>query len=597
MKTTYKNIAKYLVALVFGAILTTSCEDYLAKAPEVNISDKDVFTKFLSFQGYLENAYQCIVDVTQGNGAPMNYNFSDDVLLNPTIQYTSPRFDIGDYWFWQNSSSSIFTGSTGAPTNSSDKGYWQSGWYGIRLANTALVNLPKMVTGTQEERNLIEGQALFFRGYLHFEILRSWGGIPYIDVALNPSDKMNFPRLTYRQTADKVTADLKKAVELLPLAWEDVAAGQVSEGNTGRITKGAVYGIMGKNLLYAASPLMNYQQTGEYTYNTELCKEAAKAFNEVFKLETQGYYGLESWASYKDIFYTLESGKVPGGKEIVFSNPIYRRKTNGISGTENTLTFFGGFGVYAGPTENYIENFGMSNGLPIDATGSGYNPDDPWTGRDPRFYYSVLKDGDRQIVNEADNYPDTFFRTYIGGRHRSNENSMTGYGINKYRDITCNNRDNGWINYTYEVPHMRLADIYLMYAEAVNEAYGPTTVPSDIPGGLTAEQALNKIRNRATVPNVDARFLTDKETFREFIRQERAVELAFEGHRWFDLRRWHVAHLVKYREKYVLDFNQQHTFFTKRLWSTIVFEDKHYWLPFPVDQVTLYPEFYQNPGW
>jgi starch-binding outer membrane protein, SusD/RagB family len=597
MKNAYNKIIKYLVILIFGIILTTSCEDYLAKAPEINISDKDIFTKFVSFQGYLENAYQCIVDITQGNGAPMNYNFSDDVLLNPTSQFTSSRFDIGDYWFWQNTSSSTFTGSTGAPTNSSDKGYWQSGWYGIRLVNTALANLPKLVAGTQEERNLIEGQALFFRGYLHFEILRSWGGIPYMDVVLNPSDKMNFPRLTYSQTADRITADLKKAVELLPLSWEDVAAGQVSEGmNTGRITKGAVYGVLGKNLLYAASPLMNALETGDFTYNTELCKEAAKAFNEVFNLENQGYYSLEPWAGYKNIFYTLESGRVPGGKEIVFSNPIYRRKTSGGSGTENVLTQFGGW-LYASPTENYIENYGMSNGLPIDAAGSGYNPDDPWTGRDPRFYYSILKDGDRQILNESDSYPDTFFRTYIGGRHRSNENSITGYGINKYRDITCNNRDGGWVNYTYEVPHMRLADIYLMYAEAVNEAYGPTMVPSDIPGGLTAVQALNKVRNRATVPDVDSRFLSGKEAFREVIRQERAVELAFEGHRWFDLRRWYVAHLMKYREKYVLEFDQAHSFFRKNLWSTIVFDDKHYWLPFPVTQVTLYPEFYQNPGW
>jgi hypothetical protein len=596
MKTVSKNIIKYLVTLISGVILTTSCEDYLSKAPEVNITDKDVFSKFLSFQGYMEDVYQCIVDPTIGMMGPMNYNFSDDVLLNPTIQYTSPQFDIGNYWFWQNSSSSIFTGSVGAQSNSNDKGFWQSGWYGIRLSNIALSNLSKMANGTQEEKNLIEGQALFFRGYLHFEILRSWGGIPYVDVALAPNDKMNLPRLSYKATAEKITADLQKAASLLPASWDETTTGQTTLGqNTGRITKGAAYGILGKNLLYAASPLMNAQETGDYSYNTDLCKQAAKALYEVIKLADQGYHGLENWAHYSDNFYSTDASVVPRGKEIVFANPIYRRKPSGSTGGEHVLMQFGGWSVFAGPTENYIENFGMANGLPINAAGSGYNPNDPWTGRDPRFYYSVLKDGDRQIRDKINE--DTWFRSYVGGRHRSNDNTMTGYGVKKFKDITYNSYDGLWGSFTFEVPQLRLADIYLMYAEAANEAYGPTTVPGDIPGGLTAAQAVNKVRTRANVPDVDARFLGDKESFREIVRQERAVELAFESHRWFDVRRWHVGHLLKYREKYTIEFDQNHTYFRKKLWSTILFEDKHYWLPFPVDQVTLYPEFKQNPGW
>ncbi|MGV8094973.1 MAG: RagB/SusD family nutrient uptake outer membrane protein [Mangrovibacterium sp.] len=147
---------------------------------------------------------------------------------------------------------------------------------------------------------------------------------------------------------------------------------------------------------------------------------------------------------------------------------------------------------------------------------------------------------------------------------------------------------------TQESPHLRLAEVYLNYAEAVNEAYGPT---GSIPGGITAAEALNIVRNRAGVPDVDARYLNDKAAFREIARQERAVELCFEGHRWNDLRRWHIAHLLKYREKYHLEFDKEYTYFKKVLDVTTVHDEKHYWLPFEVAQVNMYPEFKQNPGW
>jgi hypothetical protein len=141
---------------------------------------------------------------------------------------------------------------------------------------------------------------------------------------------------------------------------------------------------------------------------------------------------------------------------------------------------------------------------------------------------------------------------------------------------------------------LRLAEVYLNYAEAVNEAFGPT---GSIPGGITAAAAVNFVRARAGVPNVDQRYLNSKEEFREIVRQERAVELAFEGHRWNDIRRWHVAHLPRYKEKYYLEFDKGHTYFKKYLYATSIFEEKHYWLPFEVNQVTLYPGFQQNPGW
>ncbi len=583
------NLIIFLLFALFG----TSCEDYLDKAPEMDIKEEDVFKKFASFQGYIEDVYQCVPDVTLGLFAEMNWNFADDVLCTDA-NMLSRHFDAGNYWYWEDKRYSPFWGNASINSNDSQgiKGYWHHGWLGIRKANNALSHLNDLVTPTQEQRDLLEGQALFFRGYLHFEILRAWGGVAYVEKAFLPSDDMKLPRLSYIETANKITADLQKAAGLLPANWDETTVGQTTLGqNAGRVTKMAAYGYLGKNLLYAASPLMNGVTTGSYTYNEELCKEAANALYEVIKLADQGYCGLETWADYYKNFYTL-TAEPPIGKEIIFNNPVYRKNKRWRYG-DFSMTYLEGWGCYSSPTENYVENFGMANGLPIDEADSGYDHANPWVNRDPRFYYNILKDGDRMILAATETNPDAFAKLYTNGRHRNSQNSITGYGYKKYKDLLCNPVDNGWNNYTFECPNMRLADVYLMYAEAVNEAYGPT---GKIPGGITALEAINIVRSRATVPGVDARFLT-KDKFREIIRKERAVELAFEGHRWYDNRRQYISHLSEYREKYILEFPQNHSFFTKTLHTTIVFDKKHYWLPFSKNQVNNYMEFKQNPGW
>ncbi|MCK5135435.1 MAG: RagB/SusD family nutrient uptake outer membrane protein [Bacteroidales bacterium] len=592
MRTTYKTISKHLGIVLTALILITSCEEYLDKSPDADIKEEDVFKKFITFQGFVEDMYQCIVEETLGRWAEMNWNFSDDVLCTDK-NMLSRHFDQGNYWRWENSSYSVFWGDISQVTNyaKGSKGYWQNGWYGIRKANLALSHLNELVS-SQEEHDLIEGQSYFFRGYFHFEILRSWGGIPYIDSVFTPSDILRFPRLSYEETATKVSNDLRKAAQLLPASWDETAVGEATSGfNEGRVTKAAAYGYLGKNLLYEASPLMNGISTGTYTYNEELCKEAAESFLEVFKLEEQGYCGLQDWEHYSDNFYTLKS-EFPIGKEILFNNPVYKTSKRWRYG-DFSMTYLGAWGTYSSPTENYVENFGMANGLPIDESDSGYDPQNPWENRDPRFYYNILKDGDR-IIMTVEN-ADTYAKLFVGGRHRDSKNSISGYGYSKFRSVGCNKYDNWWDQgYNWECPQMRLADVYLMYAEAVNEAYGPT---GSIPGGMSAAEALNIIRNRAGVPDVDARFLSGKEVFREIIRKERAVELAFESHRWYDNRRQYISHLPEYREKYTLDFDEDHTYFNKTLHTTIVFDMKHYWLPFPTNQVTLYPKFKQNPGW
>lgn len=606
MKTIYTKIIKrYLWIVAFGFLIaTTSCIDYLDKAPEVDITEGEVFGTFPKFQGFIENIYESTVDVTLATSAEMGWNFGgDEVLYGSSPQFMAPHFEKGDYWKAVTQARyNPFLGFFGPGSNvisgtydNRGRGYWRNGWYGIRQANIAISNMDKLVNATQEEKNVILGQALFFRAYYHFEILRAWGHIAYVDTVYAPSDVIKPATGSFKSVSDRIDQDLRQAASLLPEDWDNTTVGQATLNNNRiRVTKGTAYAYIGLNALWAGSPLPNGEETGNFIYNTELCIKAAEAYNEVIKLADKGVYHLETWDNYFKNFYTLKA-EMPLGKEIIWASPIITNKR--WNHADQVFRQLGGWGHYASPTANYVEYFGMANGLPLDEPDSGYDEDHPWENRDPRFYYNIVKDGDLIIHNPNQvNHADRIVQFYVGGRHRlpQSANSLSGYGYKKFKDMRCNSVDNAWSgNYYYECPKMRLAGVYLEYAEAVNEVYGPT---GSIPGGMTALEAVNRVRARAGVPEVDTRFHT-KETLREIIRQERAVELAFEGHRWYDLRRWYVANQTKYREKYVLDFDKDHTYFLKRLYLTTVFEPKHWWLPFEVNQVSLYPEFKQNPGW
>jgi hypothetical protein len=283
------------------------------------------------------------------------------------------------------------------------------------------------------------------------------------------------------------------------------------------------------------------------------------------------------------------------GKEWVWGHPWYRNSRYAFG--EHLLEDLGGNNNgYCPPTLELVSKFGMANGLPIDEAGSGYDPADPWKNRDPRFYYSLVLDGEK-ILHYTTAYPaDTYAQLYVNGKHR--KNATTGFGPKKFLGEGANKLDVRWGNsYTFMVPYMRLAHAYLMYAEAANEGYGSPDGKS--PGGvMSAKEAVNFVRARAGGPVVDSRFLTSKEKFRNAIRNEIGVEVCLEAHQWYDYRRWYIAHLPENRTKTGLEYDGNHTYFTPVKMAEILFDPgKHYWLPFSRSEAALYPEFYQNPGW
>ncbi len=606
MNRFYIKLAGMLSGLL---LITTSCEDYLDKTIETNLDQEEVFKNFDNVQGFVEEMYAMVVNYGTGTHWQGYMCYGDDAIGNQNWQFDF-RIDQGRYWNWIN------TGGTGIGTyfynenaNTGDNlpfrraGVWQSSWAGIRKANLVIENADLIVDATQEEKDVLLGQAYFFRAFFHHEIMKFWGRIPYIDRSLNSEDWELVRPETYKETALAIDDDFALAAQLLPVDWDNHPAGQKTKGiNQFRATKGAAWAFKGKNLLFAASPLMK-GANDPYDYDQQLSEMATEAFAEVLKLDEAGRYELATMDNYQDVFYSFSgtTGYIyPGGTEFIFSQ----------SGDVGWFPRFLAQGFQIGshceqrdtqfPTHNYIHyNFGMADGLSTEDSPN-YDPSNPWEGRDPRFYKWVVVDGDQMVENlgsaSGDNEVHRFAQLYDGGAHRFPNvdlGSQTGYICKKWYGLSFNHFDNNIGNYLPFRVHMRLTDVYLMYAEAAHAAYGAQQAPSFY--SLTAEEAINVLRGRAGVGAVQ--FVSDNQKFMDEVRRERAVELSWEGHRWMDLRRWRLGEMDRYKEKTGLRFDEGRTFYREELIRTKVFEEKHYWLPFPQNDTELYAGFEQNPGW
>ncbi len=595
---------------VLALLFSVSCEDYLDKAPESTLSANEVFKDFDHAQGFIEEMYAYVVDYGSAGHWQTDYIYGDDAIVNNTWM-PSADIDKGNLRFWIRSNFSYLRGGVSRNGHAYDTnpfnrpGVWDGGWKGIRKANIAIENVELMINATQEEKDVILGQAYFFRAFFHYEIMKYWGRIPYIKEAL--SSEYELPRpTTYKECALEANKDFEKAAQLLPVNWDNMSYGQKTLGdNKGRLTKGAAYAFQGKNLLIAASPLMK-GSSDTYDYDTELCNMAVDAFAEVLKLDDQGVYDLVSFENYEEVFWKVPNkGEWPGSTEFIF---------NGMGASQSVSNRFvqlavdnkiaGGSAVLLSPTHNFIyNNFGMANGLSIEDDLSGaygtpiYDPTKPFENRDPRFYKWIIVDGDVLATKPAAGENQTA-KLYTNGLHRSaGSGSQTGYFFKKFYPTMHSKWNNIMGKYISWRIRMRLTDVYLMYAEALHAAKNSATT-APVAYNLTAEQVVNIMRDRAGVPHVQASIVGDSNKFMDELRRERSVELSYEAHRWVDIRRWSLAHLDKYKKKTGLDFPEDHSYFKEFELVTRVCEyPKHFWLPFEANQTQFYEGFPQNPGW
>ncbi|MGB5944205.1 MAG: RagB/SusD family nutrient uptake outer membrane protein [Leeuwenhoekiella sp.] len=607
-----KNLVSRLIisSLLFLAV---SCEEYLDIAPEVILDEEEAFKNFDNAQGFIEEMYQFVINYGEAGWTFQDHLYGDD-SWQPRGFQASAQIDSGNLTFWINHRFSYLNGSGPDDVDSNRArvrpGLWDASLRGIRKANIAIQNIDLMVNATQEERDVILGQAYFFRAFFHNEIMKFWGRFPYIKQVLGSDDFRLARPETYKEVALEANEDYLRAIELLPVDWDDMEYGQKTLGrNEARITKGAAAAFRGKNLLLAASPLMkmnNQPGIDTYDYDIELCNMAVDAFADVLRLVDQGVYGLVPFERYETVFWDVpRRNSFPLSSELIMAPPGGNFGDNGRFMANGTLRSFNGVGAaeHNSPTHNYIHNnFGMENGLSIEDDLSGeygpttYDPTKPFENRDPRFYKWIIINGDQLAPSNAP--PEhQFAQLYEGGEHRrSSGGSYSGYLFKKFYPTGHSRWNNIIRRYVGMIMRMRLTDVYLMYAEALHAAQGATAVPASYP--LSAEQAINQIRERAGIPLMPSAIVADSDKFMDELRRERAVEMSFEAHRWVDIRRWGIAHLEKYRVKTELSFPEDESFFEVKVLANRVCEyPKHYWLPFENSQIQIYEGFPQNPGW
>ena len=644
-----QNIVKLFCALsLMGGF--ASCTDYLDKTPDSTVSADQAFKNFTNFQGFVEEVYNCIPN-KESNYWCCTFNWGEDEILNTGLGDTheTAHFDLGDYRYWYNDPQS-FLHSNALSSTSTDKfsHSLEHAWYCIRKCNLGLENLDLMTDCTQEEKNLIKGQLLFFRAWWHEEMMEYFGGMPYVDTVLDGSQVLTLSRLSFQECAAKCADDFRAAADLLPNDWDKTSTGKKTLGkNDLRITKVCALGYLGKVLLWAASPLNNLgaevgaSKNGDtYKYNVELATKAADALGEAISQVNSGNtpYALaeykysnvydhvaaeDSKTNFSDIFRTTGQGwKQPGSTEAILRAPYF-----GANGSNWNFAKLWGVKLNGivehdvlihQPTANYVNYYGMANGLPLDDPESGFDPTHPFQNRDPRFYHDIIFDGfqyiNTTIAKDDPDYQFKYLQMYSGSnlRSSSDQGCRTGYYCQKLVPHQANKYD-GMYNWggalQCDLPYMRLADIYLMYAEAGAAVQGANYKSSKC--NLTAVDAINVLRDRVEAGHVADKFAADQHKFMDEVRRERAVELAFEGFRWNDLQRWLLLTEYPYNVKTSQEFKRVGDYdYTKKDprdaevtgWEekTIVtrdFSEKHYLLPLKEADVYLYPEFGQNPGW
>lgn len=430
-------------------------------------------------------------------------------------------------------------------------------------------------------KKLCLGQIYFLRAYYNLEILKRFGGYPLVKTVLTTSDDLNIPRSTYDECVDYIVDLCGQAAELLPITY--------ATNQLGRATKGAALALKARTLLYAASPLFNdptqVDDTFEHgKYDASKWEKAAEAAAAVIKLNTYGLY--TDGKGYEDFFYTLDKNN-----EIILSRMCAAH--NDVERLNGPVSITNGEGGTC-PSLNLVNDYEMIDGKAFDWN----NPEhaaNPFANRDPRFEKSILYNGSTWMNNMV-------VETFTGGKDFTGvKATRTGFYIRKFCNISASwNAPIGKAFHCF--PLLRYGDLLLMYAEAMNEAYGPDT---DSKGyGLTARQAVALIRERAGLTgNIDLSETVpagNREKMRIAIQHERRIELAFEEHRHLDLRRWKLAEQVLNQPVLGLkiDKKEDGTFtYTPQVVESREFTPKMYLYPNPQSEMSRNTNLKQNTGW
>lgn len=431
----------------------------------------------------------------------------------------------------------VSSGSFG-PAHGYPNDVWERSYEGIRQANVLLDKIDEVEDIESSLRERLKGEARFVRAYLYHDLMRFYGGVPIVKKP-QTLDSTNVARDSKEEVVSFLRNELSSAATMLPEEY--------GGNNVGRATEGAALALKSRVELYA-----------------EMWSEAASTAQEVMNL---GVYEL--YPEYGALFKPENENN----SEVIFAAQHIKDDFASGMDTWNQPNTFGWGGV--NPLQSLIDAYEFTDGETMEESAV-YDPENPYENRDPRFYASIVWD-DSEFKN-------TVIDTSPGvapdgiGTHR--DATKTGYYMRKHLDVNTNatspnfNSPTDWIL-------IRYAEVLLNYAEAKNEASGP---------GPSVYEAINTIRARVDMPPLDQNL--SQEEMRQRIRHERRIELAFEGHRYFDIRRWEIADEVMPGPVYGMEVDGEHVEVTERVWAPRL----NLW-PIPRSEIDLNPQLDQNPGW
>jgi len=598
MTKLYRIVLAGFVGCCTAATLS-SCDDLLDPALENNQDLTEMYADPTFARGLLDNAFLVLPYET----APTTDVATDDAVSNDRSN---------DYKL-------MATGSWTSQTNPVNQ--WNTRYHAIQYCNLFLEQIDNVTWDYSSEalnqmhKDLYRGQALALRGLHMFYLLRAHCGkvggqvlgVPIHLQSEDQSSDFNIPRNTFKECVDQIMADFDAALQLLPAQFGDVSASGVPAkykqlgandaeynrafGNLqrGKIDANIIAAFKAQVAIFAASPA--YAEAGAMTYD-QAAKLAADYLNLRGGLGAVDPTGWK-WYAQKDYIKNYKFTD-PDPLEIVWRGNV--GDSHSLEADNYPPTLFGNGRV--NPTQNLVDAFPMENGYPITEAASGYDPANPYANRDPRLKAYILVNNDPMGVNSDLISTAADAATLDGLNREDGRSTTTGYYLRKLLRDDVNLNPSSTTDQRHFGARIRTTEILLDYAEAANEAVGPTAAAGG--ANYSAYDVIKAIRARVHEDGWNDPYLEsikgDKEKMRQLIRNERRLELCFENHRFWDLRRW-KATLNEGAKGVSIT-----TVATGVNYSPIEVEPRQYqdymtYGPIPHSELLKYDALQQNDGW
>ena len=512
---------------------------------------------------------------------PNNWDQSDVATDNAVSNLSSMNYTIA---------------ATGGLTSSYNPfGSWETNYYGIQYANLFLTYVDKVVWDDDANKNKayadrLKGEALALRVYYYVQLLKQYGGydsqgnlLGFVmvkeNVDLFNTDWKTLDRAPYSECVAEILKDIELALQLLPSRYVDGDDSDqndvIGDDQTGRINGRCLMMLKAQMLLTAASPA--FSEKSGVTWE-QAATAAAAIVNEVG--------GLNNMTNARTTFYNFTAANKIDS-DVIWRRVIEKNATLEKDNYPNSLKGNGRIN----PTHNLVEAFPAKNGYPISMTESNVISSDPYVNRDPRLQAYVVYNGAKLgktndiIYTNVDNAID-------GVDAVPNKTTKTGYYLRKFLNEKVVDLHPKEIKSDHIFVLMRCTEAYLMYAESANEAWGPQGKGNN---SFSAYDIIKKIRQTAGI-DIDDLYLesikNDKDAMRVLIRNERRIELCFEGKRFWDVRRWKDISSMKDTPKRTLDggLTQDAVFVEPR-----TYQDYMIYLPLPEQEINK--GLTQNASW